>query len=93
MNLKQFIHFREKKKEKDREELWKRLSQLDINKPDPAPRILTTQSMTSFLPQKSSSHTNSSNNQNTSTDSKSPNSSTTNKKISTSSTGSDAGKK
>ncbi|KAE9554333.1 hypothetical protein FO519_002443 [Halicephalobus sp. NKZ332] len=86
---------KEKKKEKDREELWRRLNGLDINKPDPAPRILTNQSMTSFITHKptlTSSNSTTTAPSGANADSKSP-SSSSNKKTSTSSAGSDAGKK
>uniref|UniRef100_A0A7E4VSH8 Serine/threonine protein phosphatase 2A regulatory subunit n=1 Tax=Panagrellus redivivus TaxID=6233 RepID=A0A7E4VSH8_PANRE len=39
---------KEKKKEKDREELWKLLNNLDIKEPVAEPRILSTTSMNSF---------------------------------------------
>lgn len=43
--------FREKKKEKEREELWKRLGSLELNPQDTSnpPHILTDTPMTSFI--------------------------------------------
>lgn len=48
-----FSIFREKKKEKEREELWKRLTTLEQNPPDlagPPPQILSKTPMTAFVP-------------------------------------------
>jgi serine/threonine-protein phosphatase 2A regulatory subunit B' len=88
---------REKKKEKDREELWRRLGGLDLDRPNPSPRILSATSMTSFVQPRSPLSSNSGNN--TSSPSSTPESKGNSggggsaKKTSTSSTGSDAGKK
>uniref|UniRef100_A0AC34F767 Serine/threonine protein phosphatase 2A regulatory subunit n=1 Tax=Panagrolaimus sp. ES5 TaxID=591445 RepID=A0AC34F767_9BILA len=86
---------REKKKEKDREELWRRLGSLDLDRPNASPRILSTTSMTSFVQPRSPLSANAGNT--TSSPSSTPdskaNTSGSTKKASTSSTGSDAGKK